>query len=78
MEQDGDISTLLKSIRDLSNKIEESVSPYDTMDDLHKQFFLYRQMPGEDNSTHLTRFKEIIYIYICWNTTEAQSFRIKR
>ena len=64
MEQDGDISTLLKSIRDLSNKIEESVSPYETMDDLHKQFFLYRQMPGEDNSTHLTRFKEIIYIYI--------------
>lgn len=30
------------------------------MDDLHRQFFLYRQMPGEDNSTHLTRFKEIV------------------
>lgn len=59
-EQDGGIASLLKSIRDLSNKIEENVSPYETMDDLHKQFFLYRQMPGEDNSTHLARFKELV------------------
>ena len=60
MEQEGDIAGLLRTIRDLSNQIEENVSPYETMDELHKQFFWYRQNYGEDNSTHLTEFKELV------------------
>ena len=62
MEQDGDIAGLLKAIRDLSNQIEENVSAYETMDELHKQFFLYHQTYGEDNSTHLIKFKELVEV----------------
>ena len=59
-EQNGDIAGILQAIRDLSNQIEKNVSPYETLDELHKQFFLYRHMPGEDNATHLTKFKELV------------------
>ena len=59
MERQGDIAGLLKAIRDLTNQIEENVSQYETLDELHRQFFLYHQNYGEDNSTHLTKFKEL-------------------
>lgn len=32
------------------------------MDDLKKQFYLYRQQPGDDNSTHLSRFKDMVEV----------------
>ena len=62
MERQGDIAGLLKAIRDLTNQIEENVSQYETMDELHRQFFLYHQNYGEDNSTHLTKFKELVEV----------------
>lgn len=60
MKQNGDVAGILQAIRDLSNQIEENVSPYETLDELHKKFFLYRQIPGEDKPTHLTKFKEAV------------------
>ena len=61
-EIDGNIAGVLKAIRDVSNQIEDSISSYETADELHRQFFLYRQIPGEDNSAHLTKFKELVDI----------------
>ena len=39
MEIDGDIAGVLKAIRDVSNQIEDSTSSYETIDELHRQFF---------------------------------------
>ena len=62
MEKNCDVAALLRAVRDLSNKVEEKVSPYETLDDLKKQFYLYRQQPGEDNATHLMKFKDLVEI----------------
>lgn len=49
MEKIGDVEGLLRAVRDLGNKVEEKVSSYKNLDELKKQFYLYRQQPGEDN-----------------------------
>ena len=36
MEQNGDVASILQAVRDLSNQIEKNVSPYETIDELHK------------------------------------------
>ena len=60
MELTADVAGLLRSIRDLSNKVEENVSVYETLDDLKRQFYLYHQQPFEDNATHLEKFQDLV------------------
>ena len=60
IEEAHDISSLLKAIRDISHQIDNNISVYESLDDLLKQFYLYRQQPNEDNAMHLKRFKEYV------------------
>ena len=50
----------MKVIRALSHQIDNNISIYESLDDLLRQFYLYRQQPNEDNALHLKRFKEFI------------------
>ena len=60
IDQAQDVSSLLKAIRALSHQIDKSVSVYEALDDILKQFFLYCQQPHEDNAIHLKRFKDYV------------------
>ena len=60
IEEDHNVSGLLKGIRSLCHQIDNNVSVYESLDDLLRQFYLYRQQPNEDNALHLKRFKEFI------------------
>ena len=60
IEDGHDISGLLKAIRVLCHRIDNNISIYESLDDLLRHFYLYRQQPNEDNALHLKRFKEFI------------------
>ena len=52
MEDEGNVALLLMKICDAAHQKEEKVLVYDGIDELQRQFYNYRQMPGESNSTH--------------------------
>lgn len=54
------MAALLRRIKHISHQIEETTYVYDAIDDLQRQFLLYRQVPGEDNGVHLEKMKNLI------------------
>jgi len=59
VENEADVAELLKEIRSISYKIDPNQCIYDAIDELQRQFFLYRQMDG-NNEAHLAKFKDFI------------------
>ena len=47
-----DVAGLLKEIMSISNKVEESMSIFDSIDEMQRRCFLYRQSDEDDNITH--------------------------
>jgi len=60
IEDNGDVTTLLKEIKKSCHDIENRVYPYDSVDEVQRQFFTYRQAPEENNAVHLKKFKTYI------------------
>ena len=54
-KREGNVAALLRRIKHISHQIEETSYVYDAIDDLQRQFLLYRQVPGEDNGVHLEK-----------------------
>jgi len=58
----GDVAMLLKLIKDATHDIGQKVNKYDKVDEIQRQFFTYRQMPEDDNATHLKKFKDFVEV----------------
>ena len=56
------MAALLKEIKSMSNKVEESMNTYDSIDEIQRRFSLNRQSDENDNITHLQKFKNLIEI----------------
>jgi len=61
IEDSGDVASLLRSIRAISYKIDPNQCIYDALDELQRQFFLYRQ-EGTDNALHLAKYKDYVEV----------------
>ena len=62
IEEAADAASLLKEIRGICHQIEPTSCIYDSIDELQRQFFAYRQQPGMDNITHLGRFRDFVEV----------------
>jgi len=51
---------LLKEIKQSCHDIENRVNPYNSVDEVQRQFFTYRQAPEENNAVHLKIFKTYV------------------
>jgi len=60
IEDEADVIELLKEIKKNCHEIENKV--YDSIDEVQRQFFAYRQAPEETNAAHLKRFKTYVEI----------------
>ena len=57
VEKKTDISGLLKEIKSMSNKVEESMNIFDSIDEIQRRYFLYRKSDEDDNITHYRNSK---------------------
>ena len=62
IEDDADVTSLLKEIKKACHKIENKINLYDSIDEVQRQFFTYRQQPEENNAAHLKRFKNYVEV----------------
>ena len=62
IEDDADVTSLLKEIKKACHEIENKVNLYDSIDEVQRQFFAYRQQPEESNAAHLKRFKNYVEV----------------
>ena len=56
------VGGLLKEIRSISNEVEESKNIFDSIDEIQRRFFLYRQSEEDDNIIHVKKFKNLIEV----------------
>jgi len=59
VEDTADVAELLREIRSISYKIDPNQCIYDALDELQRQFFIYRQVDA-NNEAHLAKFKDFI------------------
>ena len=62
IEEAADAASLLKEILGICHQIEPTLCIYDSIDELQRQFFAYRQQPDMDNITHLERFRDFVEV----------------
>ena len=60
VETKGDVTILLKEIRNVWLQIETNTSTYDAIDEANAMYYSYRQEEGESNAKHLRNFKSIV------------------
>ena len=60
MEANGDVTSLLKEIRQISLEIETNTSVYDAMDEAKQMYYTYRQEANETNAKHYKNFKIMV------------------
>ena len=60
VENNGDVTTLLKEIRTISLQIETNTSVYDALDEANALYYSYRKEANESNAKHLRKFKSIV------------------
>ena len=57
-KREGNVAAVLRKIRHASHQIDDTSYVHDAIDDLQRQFYLYRQVAGEDNGVHLKKNEE--------------------
>ena len=62
MENDGDVTNLLKEIRGISHQLEANTSVYDSLDKAKRLYYAYRQGEDETNDKHLKNFKNLVEV----------------
>lgn len=62
INEDCDISGLLQEIRSICHQVERNICIHDSLDELQRQFFAYRQQSDQTNSNHLEVFRDYIEV----------------
>jgi hypothetical protein len=60
MENDSDVTTLLKEIRGISHQLESNKSVYASLFEAKHCFYVYQQRDNDLNAQHLQNFKTIV------------------
>jgi hypothetical protein len=62
LENEGNVTTLLKEIRGISHQLESNTSIYDSLDEAKRRFYAYRQGEDDSNAQHLQNFKTTVEV----------------
>jgi hypothetical protein len=62
IENDGNVTELLKEIRGVSHQLEANTSVYDSLHEAKRKFYTYRQGDNESNAKHLQNYKSIVEV----------------
>ena len=62
MENDGNVTKLLKDIRGISHQLETNTSVYDSLDEAKRLYYAYKQGEDETNDKHLKNYKNLIEV----------------
>ena len=60
IENEGDVTTLLKEIRTISLHIETNTSVYDALGEANTLYYSYMQETNESNAKQLRNFKSVV------------------